>query len=387
LNVSIQTVAGCSWTVSALPSWITTSTPSGTGSATVTLVVGANTSGASLSATISVAGTPVTIAQPAIISGCSYTINPGGQAFTSAGGSGTISVATGANCAWSATSHVSWVTITSASSGTGNGTVTFQAAANGGAAQTGIITVAGLPFTVEEGAVFVVPLSNAGSMAQIASAGFWTTTITLVNTGSTAAQARLNFFGDNGGPVTLPWTSPQVANSSGPTLASTLDRTVNPGAEVVIQTTGPANLLVTEGWAQLLTNGRISGYTVFSDGGGSTVQDAVSPLENRNASGYVLPFDNTNGNVTGIAVANLTAQALSTTVNVSDDTGATVLSTTLALPAMGHTSFVMTAEYGSVVAQKRGTMTFTTPSAGQISVIGIKANSTGGLSDIPPLLQ
>ncbi len=31
-------------------------------------------------------------------------------------------------------------------------------------------------------------------------------------------------------------------------------------------------------------------------------QEAVVPLENRNASGYILAFDNTNGIATGVAV-------------------------------------------------------------------------------------
>jgi len=63
-TVSIQTVASCSWTVSGLPSWITVSgASSGTGSATVSLTVAANTA-AARSATISVAGVSVQVAQP-----------------------------------------------------------------------------------------------------------------------------------------------------------------------------------------------------------------------------------------------------------------------------------------------------------------------------------
>jgi uncharacterized protein (TIGR03437 family) len=63
--VSIQTTASCPWAVSGLPSWITVSgASSGTGSATVTLVVAPN-SGAALSATISVAGVPVAVTEAA----------------------------------------------------------------------------------------------------------------------------------------------------------------------------------------------------------------------------------------------------------------------------------------------------------------------------------
>ena len=64
-TVSIQTAASCSWTVSGLPTWIAVAGPSsGTGSATVTVVVAPN-SGAARSATISFAGIPVTFNQAA----------------------------------------------------------------------------------------------------------------------------------------------------------------------------------------------------------------------------------------------------------------------------------------------------------------------------------
>ena len=67
LTVSIQTTAICPWTISGLPSWITVSdAASGTGSATVTFEFFPN-SGATLSATISIAGLAVVITQPAAI--------------------------------------------------------------------------------------------------------------------------------------------------------------------------------------------------------------------------------------------------------------------------------------------------------------------------------
>ena len=37
-------------------------------------------------------------------------------------------------------------------------------------------------------------------------------------------------------------------------------------------------------------------------------QEAVVPLESRNASAYILAFDNTNGTATGIAVNSVSAR-------------------------------------------------------------------------------
>jgi uncharacterized protein (TIGR03437 family) len=65
--VGIQAAASCPWAVAGLPSWTSVSgASSGTGSATVTFVVSAN-SGAARSAAISIAGVSVTINQVAAV--------------------------------------------------------------------------------------------------------------------------------------------------------------------------------------------------------------------------------------------------------------------------------------------------------------------------------
>jgi uncharacterized protein (TIGR03437 family) len=96
LTVSIQTGAACPWAVSNLPSWITVpGGSSGAGSATVTLVVSPNNSGATLSATVLIAGVSVTVAQPAAGStfGQTYRIytvaGNGTQGFSGDSGSAT----------------------------------------------------------------------------------------------------------------------------------------------------------------------------------------------------------------------------------------------------------------------------------------------------------
>ncbi|MBF0591894.1 MAG: DUF1566 domain-containing protein [Nitrospirae bacterium] len=80
---------------------------------------------------------------------CSYTIYPTSKSFTSTGGSDSVSVTTSSNCSWSATSNVSWITITSGSTGVGNGTVAYTVSANTSASsRLGTMTIAGQTFTV-----------------------------------------------------------------------------------------------------------------------------------------------------------------------------------------------------------------------------------------------
>jgi uncharacterized protein (TIGR03437 family) len=88
LTVGIQTAASCTWAVTGLPGWMTVSgASSGAGSASVALAVFPNNTGATLSATVVVAGVSVTVTQPApalaalppiksVVNAASYTGGP-----------------------------------------------------------------------------------------------------------------------------------------------------------------------------------------------------------------------------------------------------------------------------------------------------------------------
>lgn len=97
---------------------------------------------------------------------CSVSISPASGTAAFGGDSGTVTVsATAANCPWTATSNAPWLTITSGASGTGNGTVTYAAAANTSAdPRTGSITVAGQNFTVTQTGVphYALNISKTG---------------------------------------------------------------------------------------------------------------------------------------------------------------------------------------------------------------------------------
>jgi uncharacterized protein (TIGR03437 family) len=62
--------------------------------------------------------------------------------FPSAGGTGTITVTAPATCSWTASAAPGWIALSGATSGPGNGSISFTVAANGGTAQrSGSITV------------------------------------------------------------------------------------------------------------------------------------------------------------------------------------------------------------------------------------------------------
>src|SRR5204862_3843230 len=108
-----------------------------------------NTGTLSRSGTLTVAGKTFTVTQPA--TSCAFTISPGSQALTAAGGTGSVTVTTSAECSWTASSSAAWVVISSGAGGTGSGTVTYDAAANTGSlARSTTLTIAGKTFTVTE---------------------------------------------------------------------------------------------------------------------------------------------------------------------------------------------------------------------------------------------
>jgi all-beta uncharacterized protein/BACON domain-containing protein len=160
-TVAVTSGNGCTWTASSPASWIAiTAGTSGLGNGTVTFSAAAN-SGASRSATIQIGTATATVSQPA--ASCSFTIAPTSQSVPAAGGTGSVAVTAGANCEWTARDDVSWISITSGASGSGNGTVNFTVSANSGAARSTTLTIAGKTFTVsQEAAACTVAIAPTG---------------------------------------------------------------------------------------------------------------------------------------------------------------------------------------------------------------------------------
>jgi len=318
--------------------------------------------------------------------GCTYALSSGGetisgQAFPATGGTGAITVTTQAGCQWSVGNLPAGIVLTSSGSGTGSGTVTFQVSSGAGFKT---FTVAGLTFAIEQQAATIPGLSFVGSMPHIAAEENWTTAFTLVNKSAATVQSRLSLFGDPNGLLTLPLTFPQQPPASGPLLAASFDRTLAANASLIVNTSGRRTPPVQVGSAQLASTGSVDGFAIFHQI--VTAQEAVVPLETRNASSYLLAFDNSNGLVLGVAVENVSAQAANIPVVIRDDTGTQIASGSLpSLAGSGHTSFVLSTQF-QATANKRGTIEFDTPTGGQISVLGIRFTPpNNALTTIPAL--
>ncbi len=95
------------------------------------------------------------------VQSCTYTISPASASFGASGGSGTVSVSAPLGCSWTAVSNVSWISIVSGASGSGNGTVTYSVASNNSASsRTGTLTIAGQTFTVYQSGTSLYTISG-----------------------------------------------------------------------------------------------------------------------------------------------------------------------------------------------------------------------------------
>ncbi|MEQ1948836.1 MAG: FG-GAP-like repeat-containing protein [Bryobacteraceae bacterium] len=387
-TINIDAGPACNWSVSGLPDWITVSgASSGTGPGSVTLIV--SSTSAARNATFTIAGITVSVTQT-LAPVCNYIVAPGGQTFPSSGGTGNFSVTVNPGCNWSVSGIPSWVTINSGSSGSATANGSFTVAANGGSARTATMTIAGQSYIFEQAASSVPGLAFAGSLAQVASQGGWKFFLNEVNLGSSTATARVNFYDNLSNPLQLPvifpqqgeaLTAPAALSTGSPLLASTLDRPINPNAQLLVQSSGADSTSQLIGWGELLTNGQVSGFGIFNH---PTLHwEAVVPLETRNASSYVLAFDNTGQVATGLAIASTVIQSTAVQVIIRDDTGAQIGTGFIPLGGKGHTSFMLNQQF-PVANGKRGTIEFQTPQNGGITVLGLRANGPA-LTTLPVL--
>ncbi len=130
-SVTVNTLAGCSYSTVTGPSWISiTSGGSGSGPGTLVYSAAPNSTTVSRSGTITIGGQPFQITEQPLSCSVSLDASGLGSPYGSAGGTGLIAVTTnGSNCSWTASSGATWATL-SPSSGTGNGTIGVTASSN-----------------------------------------------------------------------------------------------------------------------------------------------------------------------------------------------------------------------------------------------------------------
>jgi hypothetical protein len=212
---------------------------------------------------------------------------------------------------------------------------------------------------------------------QVADGGGWKSTLVLTNTTAVAInQFSLTFLKDVPGVpgATGPWSPTFVEGS--------LPNSIPAGSSVFLHTPGTGALA--QGWAQVQATAGVEAYVIYTYTAGGRDQDATAPAVS-SAPRILVPFDNTNGLVTALAVVNPNPLPLTIAVNfkLSGAAGTLVPGNQIQLPSNGQVAFLLPSQTPGT-AKVSGLAEFysMTPSGANFSIIALRANPTGGFTSL-----
>src|SRR5262245_58071751 len=189
-TVKVTTEPECAWNASTSANWITAITPTtGQGTGDVSFRVAANDGSSARDGEIVINDSHIRVSQRAP---CRYEVGPPSQSMGAGGGSGRVSVSVNSDCAWTATSDVSWITLAAPVSGSGNGTVNFTVAPNSGADRTGNVVIAGQRSMITQSAVATSCSYTIAPTSQNVAAGGTGTPVMVTTTSACRWTANSN---------------------------------------------------------------------------------------------------------------------------------------------------------------------------------------------------
>jgi hypothetical protein len=224
-------------------------------------------------------------------------------------------------------------------------------------------------------------VARSGVLAHIAAGGGWTTVISLINTSASPIAVTVVFHADDGSALSLPLTTTQQGVTQTATAAS-LNGVINPNTTLTIST-GDQIPSTFVGWADVLSSGSVSGFAIFRQTtANGTASEGTVPLQGQFPSKIVLPYDNTAGFVTGVAISNLSTVSVTVTATIWDQNGFQLSVQSIALPGNGHTSFAFPDRLG-VTAGKQGIVAFQSSGSGGLTGLGLRFSPFGTFTSVP----
>jgi hypothetical protein len=212
--------------------------------------------------------------------------------------------------------------------------------------------------------------TSALRVPQIVDGAGWNTRFAVINTDQVPVTFTFRFWGQDGNPLPFP-----ILNGTPAVLTGTL----LPGASFFAQSPGTSTFLQ-QGWAEIASSGQIGVTTIYQFNDGGPRDSLGTEIATLSGSSILMPFDNTPGNVTAVAIANTNStQALTVSMLFETDGGAQSTSS-LVLPP--HTQQTFTAPtLNPAVTGVRGSIKFTAPTA-DIAVVGLEFTSTGQFTSL-----
>jgi hypothetical protein len=232
----------------------------------------------------------------------------------------------------------------------------------------------------------VSPTGISSSTSQIASGAGWKTTLTIVNLSPGPNSLSVNFRGDDGSPLILPLVVTQQGVAQNAT-ASSVNRTLGAGATLLIESEGPVSSSILVGWAEVLSSAPVSGFSIFRQRGqDGRDSEGTASLQSITSSDLVLPFDNTAGFATGVALVNLMTDPAIVTAVIRDDNGTQMGLQAVVLSGKAHSSFFL-ADRFSITSGRRGTIEFQNTAGGAVAGIGLRFNPSGSFTSVPTIIR
>lgn len=212
--------SGCAYTVASSQGWVNLGSLSNfLGNGSVNYTVAPNACVAARTATLTVETGQYNAPTYQITEDGSpnnLTVAPTGTTVGSGTGVGRFSVATGATCNWNAYSDASWLHITGASSGGGNGGISYTIDANTGPQRAGSIHVGPALFTVTQfGVAAPVPTLTA----VVNGASYNNNATPPYSTGPVSPGEIVALFGQNLGPAA---GAPYLLSTDGQSISNVL---------------------------------------------------------------------------------------------------------------------------------------------------------------------
>lgn len=261
-TVTVTAGTGCTWSaVSNNPSWLSVvSNANGTGGGTVSLAATANTSTSARTGTFTVAGYAITVTQAGIA--CTYGVSTTGISVPASGGTPSVSVTAPNGCSWTASGGPSWLSITSGSSGSGNGTVSLAASPNPGtSARSGTFTVAGYTITVTQAGITCTYGVSTTGLSVPASGGALSVSVTTPSGCSWSAS---------GGTSWLSITSGHSGSGNGTVSVNAAAHTATSSRTATLTVAGQA-VTVTQAGASCSYSTSRTSYSLPATAGGATL--------------------------------------------------------------------------------------------------------------------
>ena len=212
--------------------------------------------------------------------------------------------------------------------------------------------------------------TSALRVPQIVDGAGWSVRFVIINTDQVPVTFTAQFWGQNGSALPFP-----ILNGTPGVLTGSL----TPGASFYAQSPGTSPTLQ-QGWVEIASSGRIGVTTIFQFNDGSPRNSVGTEVATLSGDNILMPFDNTQNNVTAVAIANTNStQALTVSMLFTTDGGAQSTSSLVLQPHTQQTFVAPT--LNPAVAGVRGSIKFTAPTA-DMAIVGLEFTPGGQFTSL-----